>query len=103
MSAGTATTTWPPDARSTTLFHRQQEGVAETISGAFDIQRRPDGSYVAWLIISRDPVRLVIPAGESFDDAMRRIEAALAQASYPSDDMSTAHTPAPAAARPPSA
>lgn len=92
MSAGTATTTWLPDARSTTMFLRQQEGVAGTISGTLDMQRQPDGSYVVWVMAAGQATRFEIPAGESFADAWPRIEATMAQASYPSDDMPTGST-----------
>lgn len=108
MADTTATTTWipdapAPDAGSIARIHLGVPGRPGSHAATMTREPAPDGSQVIWIDRADQQVQLVIPPGESFAAAWLRIEAALLQASYPSDDMPASHTPEPAAARPPSA
>ena len=103
MSDTTATPTWPPqapapDAGATARIHLAVPGIRGSHAATMTREPRPDGSQVVRLDRAGQLTRLVIPAGESFADAWRRIEAAITQVTYPSGDQtsesSVSHTPA---------
>lgn len=94
MSDTTATPTWSPqaqapDAGSTARIHLAVPGLRGSRAVTMAREPQPDGSQVVWLDRAGQRTRLVVPAGETFADAWRRIEAAITQTTYPSRDQTS--------------